>query len=320
MSAPSSETTRDKAPDGLERVSCPNCDSRASSFERTVTGYALERCLGCGLVFVNPQPVHEDVKSLYLRKTADSQADFYSRTVSPAQIFEYDRILRDVRELAPTASRLLDLGCAAGYFMERAGVAGFEPYGIDLAPWVETIAAKRGVANVRAASLHDARYPDGFFDAVHSSQVFEHLPHPHHELREITRILRPGGLLYLNVPNYRCLSILLGRDDFELNTPPEHLTYFTPRTLSGLLSKAGFEVIRTAAYGGVKWENLLGRPIRSEIAEAVRAGAGVAVDPAAGAVSFRPVVKASPAGRLVRTVLYRGLQVGMTLEVFARRP
>src|SRR5688500_7114176 len=132
MSAMTSDTVRDKRPDGLERVSCPNCDSLSSSFERTVTGYVLERCRGCDLVFVNPQPGQEEVKALYLRKTAESQADFYSRTVSPAQIFEYDRILRDMRELAPNARRLLDLGCAAGYFMERAAAAGFEPSGIDL--------------------------------------------------------------------------------------------------------------------------------------------------------------------------------------------
>jgi SAM-dependent methyltransferase len=320
MSVLTSEMDRDKTPVRLERVVCPNCDSRSSAFERTVTGYALERCLACDLVFVNPQPLPADVKALYLRKTADFQADFYCRTVSPAQIFEYDRILRDLRALAPTARRLLDLGCAAGYFMQRAGAAGFEPHGVDLATWVETIAVKRGVANVRATSLQDARFPHACFDTVHSSQVFEHLPRPHDELREIKRILRPGGLLYLNVPNYRCLSILLGRDDFELNTPPEHLTYFTPRTLSRLLSRAGFEVIRTAAYGGVKWENLLGRPIRSEIAEAARAGAGARPERASDAVSFRPVVKVSAAGRLVRAVLYRGLQVGMTLEIFARRP
>jgi SAM-dependent methyltransferase len=270
------------------------------------------------LVFVNPQPTLDELTALYLRKTPESQAAFYVSTVSPAQIVEYDRILADLRRLSPSGRHVLDLGCAAGYFMQRAVAAGFDAHGIDLASWVETVATRRGVTNVRSSTLRDAAFPDAWFDIVHSSQVFEHLPRPLDELREIRRVLKPGGVLYVNVPNYQCLSIVLGRDDFELNTPPEHVSYFTPRTLSTLLSNAGFSVVRTAAYGGVKWENLLGRPIKSEIAEAVRAGIPAAPE-VAGNVTFRPVPRPSLAGKLVRRALYQWLQIGMTLEAFATR-
>ena len=301
-----------------DRVPCPCCGASHTAFERTVAAYRLERCSACGLVFVNPRPTTQDLTDLYVAKTPESQADFYARTVSPAQIAEYQRILADLAELLPGRGRMLDLGCAAGYFMQQSTRAGFEAHGIDLAPWVEQIANERGVRNIRSGRLCDAGFADASFDIVHSSQVFEHLPHPVSELREIHRILRPGGLLYVNVPNYQCLSIVLGRDDFELNTPPEHVAYFTPRTIARLLSTSGFDVLRTASYGGLKWENLLGRPIRSEIAEAVREKrsepATVSSSPAwAGG---RPP---SLAGRMARAFLYRRLQVGMTLEAFARR-
>jgi 2-polyprenyl-3-methyl-5-hydroxy-6-metoxy-1,4-benzoquinol methylase len=269
-------------------------------------------------VFVNPQPVTAELKAMYLRKDAERQVDFYMRTVSPTKLLDHDRILQEIATRRPPGKRLLDIGCAAGHFMERARAAGFESHGIDVARWVEKVAERRGVANVRAVSLHEAAFPDEWFDVVHSNQVFEHLPRPLRELSEIRRILKPNGILYLNVPNYRCLSIVLGRDDFELNTPPEHVNYFTPRTLSALVRMGGFEPLGTSAYGGVKWENLLGRPITSEIAEAVRAGAG------SGRTSERPIVFRPPPrpslpGRLARAVLYRTLKVGMTLEIFARR-
>jgi SAM-dependent methyltransferase len=284
-----------------------------------VAGYRLERCGSCGLVFVNPRPTEQDLAGLYDAKNGEAQADFYARTVSPAQIAEYDRILKDVAEFVPRGARLLDLGCAAGYFMQQAGGAGFDAHGVDIAPWVEQISGLRGVRNVRACRLLDAGFEDGSFDVVHSSQVFEHLPRPTEELHEIHRVLRPGGLLYINVPNYQCLSIVLGRDDFELNTPPEHVTYFTPRTIARLVATAGFDVLRVASYGGLKWENLLGRPIRSEIAEAVRSpnARGVAAAPAAAA---RPPRVPSIGGRLVRTFFYKWLNVGMTLEIFAVKP
>jgi len=283
-----------------------------------VVGYRLERCESCDLVFVNPRPSQDSLSRLYREKSPERQAEFYAQTVSPAQIAEYDRILAELIALLPGCGRLLDVGCAGGYFMQRATHAGFEAHGIDLAPWVEALAIRRGVANVRTGLLRDVRFPDSSFDVVHASQVLEHIPQPVEELAEIRRILRPGGLLYINVPNYQCLSIVLGRDDFELNTPPEHVAYFTPRTLARLVSSAGFGVVRTASYGGLKWENLLGRPIRSEIAAVARAG-GAASAPRAWN-DGPPTVRRAPsmAEKMVRTFFYKRLQVGMTLEIFAR--
>lgn len=302
----------------VERVPCPSCGGGTAAHVRTLQGYSLERCTACGLVFVNPRPTARSLTELYLGKTPDSQADFYAKTVSPAQIAEYERILTDLGELSRARGRLLDVGCAAGYFMQQAARAGYEAHGIDLATWVEQIAIERDVPNVRAGTLREAAFPDAWFDVVHSSQVFEHLPNPLDELHEIRRVLRPGGILYINVPNYQCLSIVLGRDDFELNNPPEHVVYFSPRTLAGVLTRAGFDVRRTASYGGLKWENLLGRPIRSEIAEAVRPHSGETAVPAARSDGL----PRSPglAGRIARDFFYRRLKVGMTLEAFAVAP
>jgi SAM-dependent methyltransferase len=301
----------------MVRVACPSCAGSNSKFERILQDHRLERCSECGLVYVNPRPTEAALTSLYLRKDAEAQARFYSRTVSPAQLWEYDRILSDISSLVTPPARLVDVGCAAGYFMERATHAGFDAHGVDLAVWVRQITTARGIQNVRVGRLADAGFETGWADAVHASQVFEHLPDPAEELAEIRRILKPGGALYLNVPNYRCFSIVVGRDDFELNLPPEHVTYFTPRTLANLLRANGFDVIRTATYGGVKWENLLGRPISSEIAEAARAGG----DPAeAPSVQGQTIPERGFVSRLVRKIVYDRLQWGMTLEVFARRP
>src|SRR5262249_26122198 len=142
-------------------------------------------------------------------------------------------------------------------------------------------ARRRKVPHFHQGLLSDQHFPDEWFDAVCAQQVLEHLPDPARDLAEIRRVLRPGGVLYVNVPNYRCLSILLGRDDFELNWPMEHVNYFRPGTLRKLLDRCGFDVLRTSTFGGVKWENIVGKPTQSDESRA-RRGEQVRTTPLTG--------------------------------------
>ena len=84
-----------------------------------------------------------------------------------------------------------------------------------------------------------------YFDIVYAAQVFEHLTEPQEDLKEISRTLRSGGILYADVPNYRTLSILAGRDQFTSNAPPQHINYFTPVCLASFVRKRRF--IHTSA-------------------------------------------------------------------------
>ena len=246
----------------------------------------------------------------------------YARVTTPEVLAAYDRILAEVEALLPGRGRLLDFGCAAGYFVGHAADRGWEAHGLDAGRWAARAAAARGAANVHVGLLADRTFGEGTFDTVHAHQILEHLPSPLEDLAELRRVLRPGGVFYANVPNYRCLATVLGRDDFELNTPMGHLNYFTPGSLARMVREAGFEVVRTSTCGGLKWENLLGRPISSD---RTRALAAPASDPEAGAgarsadSTRRPLWKRL-ADPVVNATFYRWAQVGMTLEIFARRP
>ncbi len=227
-----------------------------------------------------------------------------------------------MESLFPERGRLLDFGCGPGYFFERAGQRGWDAYGIDYGSWVADAARGRGLSNVHVGALRDQGFPSGFFDVVCANQVLEHIALPSDDLGDIRRVLRPGGLFYASVPNYHCLSILLGRDDFELNEPPQHVNYFTPKSLCGLLRASGFDILRVSTYGGLKWENLLGRQIKSDIAEAYRSESAesnsLSGEPVAPAAST-PLVKRA-LKPVIKSLLYQKAKVGMCLEVFARRP
>jgi SAM-dependent methyltransferase len=274
------------------------------------------------MVFANPQYTQEKMRHLYHDRDTDHLIKLYAQSATSAVLADIDRLLDDVEAALPGRGRILDFGCGPGYFFERAGQRGWDAHGIDFGSWVEKASLARGLRNIHVGALSDQGFADGFFDTVCANQVLEHMAAPKDDLKEIRRTIRHGGLFYASVPNYRCLSILFGRDDFELNEPPQHVNYFTPKSLCRLLEDCGFEILRTSTYGGLKWENLLGRRISSDIAEAYRGGAsgpdavsgnGAIIGPAR-----TPLIKRMlhPA---VKTFFYRLAKVGMCLEVFARR-
>ncbi len=305
-------------------VVCPVCGERRARPERSLNGYALVRCRGCALVYVNPQPTPEELHAAYADRDADDLLKLYAQAMTPARATELDAVLTKLERLLPTKGKLLDFGCGAGYLVERALARGWDAHGLEAGKWAKPAAEARGVTTVRVGALADGLFPPGHFDVVTAKQVLEHIPDPKAELAHVREALRPGGVFYADVPNYRCLSIVLGRDDFELNTPPQHLNYFTPRTLTRLLAACGFEVIDVDTSGGLKWENLLGRRIDSPVAKAYRehdaaVAAGKAPTYAAPAAESRGRGVKRLVMPLVRSVLYHRAKVGMMLAVTARK-
>ena len=173
-------------------------------------------------------------------------------------------------------ARLLDLGCGDGEFTMRvaARIGAGEINGVELIPGIAAKARARGVL-VEEASL-EGRLPwdDGSFDAIHSNQVIEHLPFTDHFLREIRRLLRPGGYAVVSTNNlaswHNVVSLVLGwqptpnhvSDEIIVGNPANfvegapgargqnHLRVFTGRALAGLAEFHGLrvELARTAGY------------------------------------------------------------------------
>jgi SAM-dependent methyltransferase len=304
---------------GLRRVPCPVCAREDSRHERTIKGFRLERCAACRHVFVNPQPSMDDVADLYVDRDNEPLVDIYERiALAPSVRAEYLRRLAMLERLLPGRGRLLDFACGAGAFFELAQQHRWDAHGTELGRWAAEAAKRRGVQNLHVGRLADIAFPDGYFDVVYAAQVFEHLPNPGAELAEIRRVLRPGGLLYIDVPNYQTLSIVLGRDDFMLNEPPQHINYFVPASLGRLVRSASFVDVRISTDGGLKWENLFGRSINSEIKDAYEIERPTPAQPPADGSAA--AVKQLLLKVLVKPVLYDRLKVGMKLVAIARRP
>jgi SAM-dependent methyltransferase len=269
---------------------------------------------------MNPQFSPGQIDELYRDRDRDDLTAIYARiAASPAVIGEYDRKLALLEATLPGRGRLLDFACGSGAFFERAQQRGWDAHGTELGEWARHAAAQRELQNLHVGTLSDLAFPSSSFDVVYAAQVFEHLPRPGNELAEIRRILRPGGLLYVDVPNYRTLSIVLGRDDFMLNEPPQHLNYFSPASLRDMLTRNGFDVTQVASGGGLKWENVIGRPIRSDIASAYGLVSSPPKASAAAGASVLRKFKSFLVANAVKPFFYERLRVGMVLFAIARR-
>ncbi len=308
------------APPSMRRVPCPVCWGQETCFERLLAGFRLERCSSCGMVFVNPQYTEEKLGEIYSVKEDPMKfVDLYARIHTPDVLAEYDRALDRIEALVPAKGRLLDFACAAGYFHETAIRRGWEGHGVDLGQWTKLAADRRGLPNLHVGLLKDMGFPEGHFDVVNATEVLEHLPRPKDDLAEIRRVLRADGILHVTVPNYQCLAILVRRNLFSLNAPPQHINYFTPKTLTLLLEQSGFQVLQLSSGGGLNWENIIGREIESDILDAYRPDAEGEAPPPEQAPRSPSLLK-----KLVYPAYQRlfneWAKVGIVLQAFARRP
>lgn len=211
-------------------------------------GASFLRCHNCGLVF-NGQP-EEVVRSAH--QVFDEAESFarverrFGRKMKTAR-----RRIGLIRSYRSTGS-LLDIGCGTCAILIAAREAGYEAVGLDDGEYPVRRGRELGF-EVRQASLTDTGFEDGAFDVVTLWNVLEHIPRTADGLAEIHRILKPGGIVALTVPNgeYLKAHLLRGRHRYYRGAGARlHHVYHTPRTIRRALENQGFEVRTTYCAPG----------------------------------------------------------------------
>ena len=275
----------------LENLSCcPACDGPRSELmfaelqDRLfgVRGnWNLYRCSECGVAYLNPRLSPDYLGEAYVHYFTHGGAppttgfrarlgDCYIggshgrnpsslsrcfvwlvRTFAPRRAESLDACLRT---LPPknTGHRLLDLGCGDGSYARMAQAAGWKVTGLENDPAACRAARSLGVSVVEAA-FPPAPLPDGSFDVVRLHHVIEHLHDPRAALREIFRLLAPGGLAMVTTPNLGAYGLEVFGRDWRGLEPPRHLVLFTPAILNKLLRELGFAGVRLATSGNVSF-------------------------------------------------------------------
>ena len=222
-----------------------------AKFEKN--GIEILECRACGLAFWVPDPD--------FRPEGVYGPDYFEGTALGHGYEDYSSLesalrssfAKRLKSAVPprTGARLLDLGAAFGFGVAEAARLGFAAFGLELSRAVARRAAAVVPGAIVAANGLRLPFRGASFDAVTLWDVLEHLPDPAVALREIARVLVPGGRLLLTTGDVGSLAARLSGARWHLYTLPEHLFFFSRRSLLLLLTAEGFEIESMRAESSV---------------------------------------------------------------------
>ena len=236
--------------ENIERkhIPCNLCGSMDTQPFCPSNGRSLVQCKKCGLVYVSPRPQAEELYELYSESyfhNDDSGTVGYSNYVNDEQNIRktFQRRLKRVERFAQPGA-LLDVGCAAGFFLAEAQQRGWQVEGLDVSAFAVRYTQEHFGIPAQQGALLDLDLPENHYDMVTMWDVIEHVPDPYAHMDKIARLLKPGGVFALATPDVGSLPAkLTGKRWVGYKLQEEHIYYFSAATLRAMLDRAGFDVV-----------------------------------------------------------------------------
>lgn len=235
-----------KVRDKRERVGCIFCGTSPADVYAHAKSlhderwFTVVRCRQCNLVYTSPRIANKAAEiQNHEAPPSDTFEDHAIRRCAVAAEMQIVRLERCMRP-----GRLLDFGCGRGVLVHAACRRGWDAIGADIdSALIQEANAYWGQRRLFSNNVDVLIERFGAtFDAIVATQVFEHLTNPLEFLVKMRSLLRPGGIVLVDVPNLRCLGERLHRG--ASLDPTAHLYYFTPQTIRTLFERAGFAILR----------------------------------------------------------------------------
>lgn len=222
--------------------------------------YKILQCENCQYYFINPEIdlTQDEWGKLY-------EDDYFAvANVTPWQVRlhnteRYKRMKLIDAALKTEKGAFLDMGCGEGYVLREAETHGFKPYGIDIA---NNLDKNNKHYSFFKGNIFEANFPNNFFSAIYMDSVLEHINNPMETLTELKRILKPGGVFFVIVPNEDSLNssflkllylTLMHSGSYAKLRPffnPYHIHGFNKISLSKALENSGYKNFKIKGFAG----------------------------------------------------------------------
>ncbi|MCC6274837.1 MAG: class I SAM-dependent methyltransferase [Leptospiraceae bacterium] len=248
----------------MKLIPCNTCGSEKFKFlfekeSSLKEKFRVVECCDCNLVQVNPQPDFSEVAKYYsddyfTKRTDRGYDDYYSEKIKSEisrvfrlnledlKFFEWEKIL-------PQTKFTIDVGCAAGYFVDYLKQRGWNAKGIEIAKGPSEFGKKTLGLEIEQCDFleWDKSYTQSF-DLITLWASIEHLHKPKETLQKIHSHLKPGGRVIISTCRYGRLAKYFGKNWRYMNVP-EHLYYYSMDGLIELTESIGFSLISKISYG-----------------------------------------------------------------------
>jgi len=231
---------------------CVNCKMEMRPYF-TKKSFQIARCPSCKLMAVENVPT--DLRPYYSEGyfTGDVTLDGYidydlDKEVTKKTYIDYLDLLGKYIQKQSQIS-MFEVGCATGFFIDLARQRGWQTEGIDISEYAVKKAREKGLmaTTTTLESYQSAKK----FDVVAMQDLIEHVKDPVDVISRAKNLLAENGLLLFTTPDAGSLWARIWNKKWHAFVPPQHLFYFSAKSLGSILKKNGFEVVHMAHHG--KW-------------------------------------------------------------------
>lgn len=245
----------------LESINCPVCGATEFKvkLKKSPSG-RIVKCLNCRVFYANPRNTADLIKS----QTDGEKFDklFFDQVSEfPWRKKTFLNRLAMIKKHFPKSGKLLDIGCYSGLFLWLCELRGFETFGVEPTRAGAEFARDIFKQNVTRGILTDAKYPPNYFDVITLMHTIEHLPNPRETINQAVKLLKPGGMLFIETPNASSIWFKILRGKWR-QCIADHFVLFSKKTLPNFLKNEGLEIIGQKSVGRVIRLSLLDKRIK----------------------------------------------------------
>lgn len=233
--------------DGEITPRCPMCTANRAAPRFRHGAYTIFACRACGGGFAWPRLRPDELDGVYDAGYAETYTSGAMNDIAFTRR-RFRALERSLRKNFPgvlegQGKRMLDVGCASGHLVNEFMQRGWQADGVEMSPLLAADAGSRGLT-VHVGNFLRLDLAKSSYDLITMFHVIEHFDAPAEAATKCHSLLRPGGLLVMETPNWRGIGALLRGSRWSHIIPPEHLNYFGPGALSRLVLRAGFSRAR----------------------------------------------------------------------------
>lgn len=225
----------------IKKTCCPVCENNNLQPYKIGTDFELSKCTKCKLVFSPVVPTNEELAKYYEKYAYEGVSEL--SPITTIRFREWLEKFESFRKL----NKILDVGCGRGEFLEEAQKFGWNVTGSEYSETAVNILKAKNIT-VISGDIEEYLTTD-YFDVIVSIEVIEHLKNPLQNTNKMFSLLRPGGLLFLTTPNRKSLTGLIIKSSWRVFEYPEHLFYFSFRSMHKTLKIAGFSNVKIITTG-----------------------------------------------------------------------